>query len=125
MTDRSPRDEDQLARRVLDGLFEIACEDRPASVTDDLHRQIADLPADRCRALVEEMVDTERFERMLQARTARGGDRSAQHSGSQAKVDRVLEPLVQWRMGAEGSRKLEALERDERAHLLFSSLGSR
>lgn len=123
MTDDS---DDELVRRALDGLFDIACEDRPSAVTDSLHDQIDDLPADRCRALVEEMVDTDRLEDLVRKEAQKAADRPAGPSaGPGEKVDQVLEPLVRWRLGEEGERALAGMPETERMHVLFSSLGRR
>lgn len=124
MTD-APDDED-LVRQALDGLFEIACEDRPGSVTASLRDQIDELPEDECRRLVEQMVDADRLEHLLEHGIDADNPRPPSPQDERAeKVDRALEPLVRWRLGEEGRRQLAGVPDDERMHLLFSSLGGR
>lgn len=113
-----------MVRQALDGLFDIACDDRPASVRDSLHAQIEAMPARQCRGLVEQMVDTEQLAALVREEACRLPNRPPgapeEHS---KKVDEALEPLVAWTCGEEGTQALEAMEDEERLHLLFSSLG--
>lgn len=116
--------EDELVREALDGLFEIASEDRPADVRASLHEQIDELPAEECRTLVEQMVDTDGLAERIRQRSAEGAEQPPRAPDEQlSKVDDALEPLVAWTMGEEGARALEGLDDEDRFHVLFSSLG--
>lgn len=115
---------DELVREALDGLFEIAAEDRPASVQESLREQIDELPAEECRTLVEQMVDTDRLAERVRQRSAGLPERPPPAPDERLrKVDDALEPLVAWAMGEEGTQALDGLDDEDRFHLLFSSLG--
>lgn len=122
MTDAT--DDEELVRQALDGLFEIASDDRPASVTSSLQDQILEMDPAHRRALVEQMVDTDRLERLVREGPDATPETPQDHPGEEAeKVDRALEPLVRWRLGEEGRRRLDGVPDDQRMHLLFASLG--
>lgn len=121
---RAGVDDDELVRRALDGLFEIACEDRPEAVRESLSRQIEEMPARECRTLVEQMVDTDRLADRLETETEAQPERPpSAPEAPLAKVDEALEPLVAWRCGPEAAQALHTLDDEERVHLLFDSLG--
>lgn len=118
--------DEKLVREALDGLFEIACEDRPAAVRDSLQRQIHEMPAGECRTLVEQMVDTDQLAALLEDRGREVPQRPPSAPGERGeKVDEALEPLVALTCGEEATRTLQGMEEDERLNLLFSSLGGR
>lgn len=117
-------EDDELVRRALDGLFEIACEDRPEAVRESLSRQIAEMPVTEARTLVEEMVDTDRLADRLEAEADRTPERPpSAPEPPVGKVDEALEPLVAWTCGKEATSALNAMDGEERMHLLFDSLG--
>lgn len=120
----SPQRDDELVRQALDGLFEIACEDRPAAVRASLQDQIDEMPARECRRLVEQMVDTDRLATLLEEEVGQRPERPPSAPDHPArKVDDALEPLVALTLGDEGTQALHGLEDDQRLHLLFDSLG--
>jgi len=123
MRETTPGDE-ELVREALDGLFEIACEDHPRAVRESLQAQIEEMPAGECRSLVEEMVDVDELASRIREGSQDRRERppSAPDERLQ-KVDEALEPLARWKLGAEGSQALAAMDDEERVHLLFSSLG--
>jgi hypothetical protein len=122
----SGREDAELVRQALDGLFEIACEDRPEPVRRSLRRQIDEMPVKEARTLVEEMVDTDRLADLVASEAADRPERPPSAPGHPArKVDDALEPLVEWTCGEEGAETIRAMADDERMHLLFSSLGRR
>lgn len=123
-TDLAGAEDDELVRRALDGLFEIACEDRPASVRESLQSQIDEMPVKECRTLVEEMVDTDHLAALVEEGTSKRPERPpVVHEHPARKVDGALEPLVAWACGEEGTKALHAMEDEERMHLLLDSLG--
>lgn len=125
-----PRDpgtpEEELVRSALDGLFEIANHDRPATFQASLEAQIEEMSAEECRTLVEQMVDTDRLAALVQQRARQKPSRPPSAPDEQvATVDEALEPLVAWTLGEEGTQALDAMDDTERLHVLFSSLGPR
>lgn len=126
MTQAAASEDEQLVREALDGLFDIACEEHPAAVRDSLQQQIREMPVAECRTLVEQMVDTDQLASLVAERAQGAPERppSAPEPRSE-KVDEVLEPLVEWTCGEQGTRALQGMEEDERLNLLFSSLGPR
>lgn len=117
-------EDDELVRRALDGLFEIACEDHPAAVRESLQDQIDEMPVQECRTLVEQMVDTDRLASQVEAETGGPPQRPPSAPDHPArKVDDALEPLVAWTCGEEGAQALEGMEHEDRMQLLFDSLG--
>lgn len=126
MTGNLAAREDELVRSALDGLFEIACDDRPAEVRESLRAQIDEMPVRECQTLVEQMVDTDRLADRVEAEAGEQPERPPSAPDHPVrKVDDALEPLVAWACGEEGTRALKAMEDEERMHLLFSSLGPR
>jgi len=113
--------DDELVRQALNGLFEIASDERPASVQANLREQIAELPARECRHLVEQMVDTNRLADLVEdpPETTEPADSPERVE----KVDRALGPLVRLELGEKGHRELADMQDGERMHVLFSSLG--
>lgn len=120
----SPQRDDELVRQALDGLFEIAADDRPSSVQASLREQIDELPAGECRTLVEQLVDTDELAERI--RESGGGELERPPSAPDArvrKVDEALEPLAALTLGEEGVQALDGMAEAERLHVLFSSLG--
>lgn len=118
-----PLGDDELVREALDGLFEIAGEDRPASVQASLRQQIDELDTQECRRLVEQLVDTEALAEHVHQRADEPPLAPGADAERLAKVDEALEPLVAWTLGDEGVEALETMGEDERFHALFASLG--
>lgn len=120
---KTPLGEDDLVRQALGSLFEIAGEDRPASVQASLREQIGELDTQECRQLVEQLVDTEALAEHVRHRDLEAAVPPGTDEERLAKVDEALEPLVAWTMGDEGIEALETMDEDERFHALFHSLG--
>lgn len=128
MIDRSQRDPDAtLLREALDGLFDIAREDNPPEVLEALSQQLDGLPPDECERLLDEMVDVDRLHAYLEKAGREGFDPQVPAFGDEEmrKVDAVLDPLARLDRGQEGVKSLHRLSDDQRAHILFDSLGRR
>lgn len=126
MIDTAARDTDvDLLREALDGLFDIAREDNPPEVLEALRHQLDGLPPETCQELLDEMVDIERLNAYLEKAGREGFDPEVPAFGADEmrKVDAVLDPLARLDRGQEGVRSLHQLSDDQRAHILFDSLG--
>lgn len=128
MNEKTSAVDPALLREALDGLFEIAREDNPPEVIAALREQVEGLPPEACRELLEEMVDKDRLRSYLDKVRSGEGFRAEIPAFGEAemrKVDAVLDPLARLEQGSQGVRSLHQLSADERAHILFDSIGRR
>lgn len=126
VSDTSRPVDGDLLREALDGLFNIAREDNPPEVVEALRDQLDGLPAQECQRLLDAMVDKDRLRSYLEkADTGESfkAEIPAFEADQMRKVDRVLDPLARLERGDQGVRSLHQLTEDQRAHILFDSIG--